>query len=59
MIDVLHEGGTGVMVGLVNGRLRVATLDEAVKPKNAAPGSEEALKSEAAIISKLIDRLSV
>lgn len=58
-IDVLHNGGTGVMAGVVKGRLSVAPLDEAVKPKTAETGSEEALKSEAATITRLIDRLSV
>ena len=58
-VDVLHSGKTGVMVGILNGRLAESPLEEVVKPKTPETGSDEALQSEAARITKLIDRLSV
>ena len=58
-IDVLHEGKTDVMVGLVHGRLAESPLEEVVHSKECKAGSEEALMSLAARTSKLIDRLSV
>ena len=58
-IDVLHEGKTDVMVGLVHGSLAESPLEEVVHSKECKAGSEEALMSLAARTSKLIDRLSV
>ncbi|MGI6402137.1 MAG: ATP-dependent 6-phosphofructokinase [Thermoguttaceae bacterium] len=48
-IDALHEGKTRVMTGLVNGRLKLSPITEAVTGKS----------NNAAEVMKLIERISV